>query len=195
MTELTYAVLKYSFILALILFAWLAVRSLHKDVSAFLPSRDKWVRKRKKQMKEAKNEAAFSPSPAPSPSPSSTPPSAAQTSIVSLVTHVPPSPSPISPSRSDTTVLVIVDGQNAGMTFPLPPSCTVGRALDNSIVVSDQFISSHHAKIYKSKKGEWVLEDLGSTNGTYLDEKQIAGPVIIKPGQLIRLGATSFELR
>lgn len=192
MTELTYAVLKYSFILALILFAWLAVRSLHKDVSAFLPSRDKWIRKRKKQMKEARDRSAFSSSSSVRPS---SPSSVTQTSIVSLVTHVPPSPSPVSPSRSDTTVLVIVDGQKAGMTFPLPPSCTVGRAPDNSIVVPDQFISSHHARIYKSKKGEWVLEDLGSTNGTYLDEKQIAGPVIIKPGQLIRLGATSFELR
>ena len=192
MTELTYAVLKYSFILALILFAWLAVRSLHKDVSAFLPSRDKWIRKRKKQMKEARDGSAFSSS---SSTPSSSPSSVTQTSIVSLVTHVSPSPSPASPSRSDTTVLVIVDGQKAGMTFPLPPSCTVGRAPDNSIVVPDQFISSHHARIYTSKKGEWVLEDLGSTNGTYLDEKQIVGPVIIKPGQLIRLGATSFELR
>ena len=193
MTELTYAVLKYSFILALILFAWLAVRSLHKDVSAFLPSRDKWIRKRKKQMREARDKSSFSSS---SSSPrSSSSSSVTQTSIVSLVTHVPPSPSPASPSRSDTTVLVIVDGQIAGMTFPLPPSCTIGRAPDNSIVVPDQFISSHHARIYKSKKGEWVLEDLGSTNGTYLDEKQIAGPVIIKPGQLIRLGATSFELR
>lgn len=192
MTELTYAVLKYSFVLALILFAWLAVRSLHKDVSAFLPSRDKWIRKRKKQMKEARDRSAFSSSSSARPS---SPSSVTQTSIVSLVTHVPPSPSPVSPSRSDTTVLVIVDGQKAGMTFPLPPSCTVGRAPDNSIVVPDQFISSHHARIYKSKKGEWVLEDLGSTNGTYLDEKQIAGPVIIKPGQLIRLGATSFELR
>ena len=193
MTELTYAVLKYSFILALILFAWLAVRSLHKDVSAFLPSRDKWIRKRKKQMREARDKSSFSSS-SPS-SRSSASSSVTQTSIVSLVTHVPPSPSYTSPSRSDTTVLVIVDGQNAGMTFPLPPSCTIGRAPDNSIVVPDQFISSHHARIYKSKKGEWVLEDLGSTNGTYLDEKQIAGPVIIKPGQLIRLGATSFELR
>ena len=192
MTELTYAVLKYSFILALILFAWLAVRSLHKDVSAFLPSRDKWIRKRKKQMREARDRSAFSSSSSARPS---NPSSVTQTSIVSLVTHAPPSPSPVSPSRSDTTVLVIVDGQKAGMTFPLPPSCTVGRAPDNSIVVPDQFISSHHARIYKSKKGEWVLEDLGSTNGTYLDEKQIAGPVIIKPGQLIRLGATSFELR
>ena len=193
MTELTYAVLKYSFILALILFAWLAVRSLHKDVSAFLPSRDKWIRKRKKQMREARDKSSFSSS---SSSPrSSASSSVTQTSIVSLVTHVPPSPSPVSPSRSDTTVLVIVDGQNAGMTFPLPPSCTIGRAPHNSIVVPDQFISSHHARIYKNKKGEWVLEDLGSTNGTYLDEKQIAGPVIIKPGQLIRLGATSFELR
>lgn len=192
MTELTYAVLKYSFVLALILFAWLAVRSLHKDVSAFLPSRDKWIRKRKKQMKEARDRSAFSSSSSARPS---SPSSVTQTSIVSLVTHVPPSPSPVSPSRSDTTVLVIVDGQKAGMTFPLPPSCTVGRAPDNSIVVPDQFISSHHARIYKSKKGEWVLEDLGSTNGTYLDEKQLAGPVIIKPGQLIRLGATSFELR
>ncbi len=143
-------------------------------------------------MKEARDRSAFSSSSSARPS---SPSSVTQTSIVSLVTHVPPSPSPVSPSRSDTTVLVIVDGQKAGMTFPLPPSCTVGRAPDNSIVVPDQFISSHHARIYKSKKGEWVLEDLGSTNGTYLDEKQIAGPIIIKPGQLIRLGATSFELR
>lgn len=194
MTELTYAVLKYSFILALILFAWLAVRSLHKDVSAFLPSRDKWVRKKKKQMKEARSRTGRASS-ASSISKDMPPASVTQTSIVSLVTHVPPFSSPVAPAKSDTTVLVIVDGKDAGMTFPLPQSCTLGRARDNSIVVSDQFISSHHARIYKGRKGEWVLEDLGSTNGTYLDEKQIAGPVIIKPGQLMRLGATTFELR
>ena len=139
MTELTYAVLKYSFVLALILFAWLAVRSLHKDVSAFLPSRDKWIRKRKKQMKEARDRSAFSSSSSARPS---SPSSVTQTSIVSLVTHVPPSPSPVSPSRSDTTVLVIVDGQKAGMTFPLPPSCTVGRAPDNSIVEEENYIKT-----------------------------------------------------
>lgn len=187
MTELTYAVLKYSFILALILFAWLAVRSLHKDVSAFLPSRDKWQKKRKKQIKEAKTRSAASASP-----PSS---STSQTSIVSLVTHAAPVSAPDSALRSDATVLVIVDGKNAGMAFPVPPSCSMGRAPDNSIVISDQFISSHHARIYKDKKGEWILEDLGSTNGTYLDEKQIVGPVTIESGQVIRLGATSFELR
>lgn len=190
MTGLTYAVLKYSFILALILFAWLAVRSLHKDVSAFLPSRDKWLKKRRKQMKEAKGRSSASSTPSTPPSS----PASTQTSIVSLVTHTAPS-HPIPSSQSDTTVLVIVDGKNAGVTFPLSPFCTVGRAPDNSIVVSDQFISSHHARIYKDKGGEWALEDLGSTNGTYLDEKQIAGPVTIKSGQIIRLGATSFELR
>lgn len=188
MTELTYAVLKYSFILALILFAWLAVRSLHKDVSAFLPSRDKWLKKRKKRPEKSEARSVSSPSPASQAS------SVAQTSIVSLVTHVPPASAP-SPRRSDTTVLVIVDGQNAGMTFPVPPSCTLGRAPDNSIVIPDQFVSSHHARIYKGAKGEWVIEDLGSTNGTYLDEKQISGPVIIRPGQPVRLGATTFELR
>ena len=70
----------------------------------------------------------------------------------------------------------------------------IGRADDSTLVLTDDFASSRHARL-TNRTGQWYVEDLGSTNGTYLDQQRVQGPLLIAPGQPIRIGQTVLELR
>jgi pSer/pThr/pTyr-binding forkhead associated (FHA) protein len=71
---------------------------------------------------------------------------------------------------------------------------TIGRAEDSTLVLTDDYASSRHAKL-TLRDGNWYVEDLGSTNGTYLDRTKVAGPMLVPPGAPIRIGKTVLELR
>lgn len=70
----------------------------------------------------------------------------------------------------------------------------IGRADDSTLVLTDDFASSRHARL-TNRGGAWYVEDLGSTNGTYLDQQRVQGPLLVAPGQPIRIGQTVLELR
>ena len=70
----------------------------------------------------------------------------------------------------------------------------IGRADDSTLVLTDDFASSRHARL-TNRGGQWYVEDLGSTNGTYLDQQRVQGPLLVQPGQVIRIGQTALELR
>jgi hypothetical protein len=70
----------------------------------------------------------------------------------------------------------------------------IGRADDSTLVLTDDFASSRHARL-TNRGGAWYVEDLGSTNGTYLDQQRVQGPLLVQPGQPIRIGQTVLELR
>jgi pSer/pThr/pTyr-binding forkhead associated (FHA) protein len=100
------------------------------------------------------------------------------------------------PRRGAPTRLFVVSGSLAGTSVPLgTQQITLGRAHDSTIVLDDDFASSRHARIYPEPSGQWVVEDLGSTNGTYLDRAKIAGPTPVPAGVPIRIGKTVLELR
>ncbi|HEU5034701.1 MAG TPA: FHA domain-containing protein [Mycobacteriales bacterium] len=91
--------------------------------------------------------------------------------------------------------LVIVDGARTGHTIPLSGTpITIGRADDATLVLSDDYVSSRHARLLP-RGDAWVLEDTGSTNGTYLDRKRINAPTPVPLGVPIRIGKTVLELR
>lgn len=69
---------------------------------------------------------------------------------------------------------------------------TFGRAPDNTIVINDDFASSRHARIV-AQNGAQVLEDLGSTNGTFVDGSRITSPVSLSIGTQITIGHTTLE--
>ena len=69
---------------------------------------------------------------------------------------------------------------------------TFGRAPDNTIIINDDFASSHHARI-SAKNGAWMLEDLGSTNGTIVDGSRMTGPIRLAIGTRITIGHTTLE--
>ncbi|GLF96679.1 FHA domain-containing protein FhaB/FipA [Streptomyces yaizuensis] len=98
--------------------------------------------------------------------------------------------------RGAPTKLVVSEGSLTGTTVALQgQTITLGRAHDSTIVLDDDYASSRHARIYPDRDGQWIVEDLGSTNGTYLDRARLTTPTPIPPGTPIRIGKTVIELR
>jgi pSer/pThr/pTyr-binding forkhead associated (FHA) protein len=91
--------------------------------------------------------------------------------------------------------LVVTAGPLTGTKITLGEQpILIGRADDSTLVLTDDFASSRHARL-TNRGGQWYVEDLGSTNGTYLDQQRVQGPLLINPGQPIRIGQTALELR
>ncbi|MFE9771216.1 FHA domain-containing protein [Streptomyces sp. NPDC005931] len=98
--------------------------------------------------------------------------------------------------RNTPTKLVVTEGTLTGTTVALQgQTITLGRAHDSTIVLDDDYASSRHARIYPDRDGQWIVEDLGSTNGTYLDRTRLTTPTPIALGAPIRIGKTVIELR
>ncbi|GAA1801927.1 FHA domain-containing protein [Planosporangium flavigriseum] len=91
--------------------------------------------------------------------------------------------------------LVVTGGALAGTRITLGESpITIGRAEDCTLVTTDDYASARHARLVP-RDGQWYLEDMGSTNGTYLDRAKVSAPTPVPLGVPIRIGRTSFELR
>jgi pSer/pThr/pTyr-binding forkhead associated (FHA) protein len=93
------------------------------------------------------------------------------------------------------SVLVVTQGALSGTSIRLGEApVTMGRSQDSTIVLDDDYVSSRHARIFP-QDGQWYVEDMGSTNGTYLDRTKVTSPTPVKIGVPIRVGKTSVELR
>lgn len=91
--------------------------------------------------------------------------------------------------------LVITSGAKAGAEFPLGrDEITIGRSSDSAIVIRDDYTSTHHARLMLWND-QWMLQDLDSTNGTFLDGVRVAVPTPIPLNTPVKIGSTSFELR
>jgi FOG: FHA domain len=92
-------------------------------------------------------------------------------------------------------VLAVTGGPLAGTVLPLGTApIIIGRSPDSALVLDDTFSSSRHARLYVSD-GQWWIEDLDSTNGTYIAGHKITAPTPLYPGQQIQIGKTTLELR
>src|SRR3954465_14934993 len=91
--------------------------------------------------------------------------------------------------------LVVTGGTLQGTTVPLAGvPISIGRADDSTLVLTDDYVSTRHARLVP--RGEqWVVEDLGSTNGTYLGRQRVTDAVPVPLGAQIRVGKTVLELR
>jgi pSer/pThr/pTyr-binding forkhead associated (FHA) protein len=91
--------------------------------------------------------------------------------------------------------LFVTAGSLAGTRITLGEApITIGRAEDSTLVITDDYASAKHARLVP-RAGQWYLEDLGSTNGTYLDKTKVGAPTPVPLGVPIRIGRTSLELR
>jgi hypothetical protein len=91
--------------------------------------------------------------------------------------------------------LVVTAGALAGTRITLDDRpILIGRADDSTLVLDDDYASTRHARL-GLQGGDWFLEDLGSTNGTYLDRAKVTAPTRVPPGVPIRIGKTVIELR
>ncbi len=91
--------------------------------------------------------------------------------------------------------LVVIEGALAGTRISLGPQpVLIGRADDSTLVLTDDYASSRHARL--SPRGpDWFVEDLGSTNGTYLDRSKVTTAVRVPIGTPVHVGKTVIELR
>jgi pSer/pThr/pTyr-binding forkhead associated (FHA) protein len=105
----------------------------------------------------------------------------------------PPRQPPAKPSRRMPKELVVTDAGGT-RTVPLKDSITMGRAATCDLALADTYVSNVHARIFM-KDGAWWVEDLGSTNGTYMNRAKVAVPTPVGPGDQIRLGKATLELR
>jgi len=93
--------------------------------------------------------------------------------------------------RAPRLVVARAPGHDAGMIYDLDGNLVLGRGDRAEIRLEDPFASSSHARIYE-QAGSLVLEDLGSTNGTYLNEELLDTPRPLHPGDHVRIGDSEF---
>ncbi|MGW6129001.1 FHA domain-containing protein FhaB/FipA [Cellulomonas sp. NPDC055163] len=99
------------------------------------------------------------------------------------------------PAKSAPTRLVVTEGPLRGTTIPLGASSVlIGRAPSCTLVLDDDYSSSRHARIFP-QDGGWFVEDLGSTNGTFLGDKKVEQPTPVTPGAQVRVGQSVLELQ
>ncbi len=104
-------------------------------------------------------------------------------------------PRPAKTGRGAPQRLLVTAGALAGTSIDLADQqITIGRANDATLVLNDDYASSRHARLFP-QDGQWIVEDLGSTNGTYLDRQKVTQPTPVSPGVPIRIGKTVLELR
>jgi FHA domain len=98
-------------------------------------------------------------------------------------------------SRATPQQLLVTAGGLAGTSLGLSDQqITIGRADDATLVLDDDYASTRHARLFP-QDGQWIVEDLGSTNGTYLDRQKVTQPTPVPVGVPIRIGKTVLELR
>lgn len=166
MTEFALTLLRLAFLGALWLFIIITVIALRRDLV------------QPREARPASRASARPPKPAKPPRPPKQP----KQSRASKHTKAGPS-------------LVVTEGPLAQTVIPLGTAqVTIGRAPDSTLVIDDDYASSRHARVYPGDDG-WIVEDLGSTNGTWIDRTRITSPTVLPPGVPLRIGRTTLQLQ
>ena len=106
-----------------------------------------------------------------------------------------PRSKPAKPRRGTPTAVAIVEGGNKGEVISLDKApLLIGRGNDAAIRLDDDYVSTRHARIAASGD-QWFVEDLGSTNGTYIGSRRLTQPTTLQLGSQVRIGKTVLELR
>jgi pSer/pThr/pTyr-binding forkhead associated (FHA) protein len=167
MTDLTFTLLRLGYLVLLWVFVLSAIGVLRRDLygTKITPRRGK------------KSDAGARPAPP-------------------AATGAPAAPEPARPSApAGPSRLVVTAGPLRGTTVPLTTSSIlIGRAPSCTLVLDDDYSSSRHARIFP-QHGSWFVEDLGSTNGTYVDDQRITQVMSLGPGTHVRIGQSVVELQ
>jgi pSer/pThr/pTyr-binding forkhead associated (FHA) protein len=97
--------------------------------------------------------------------------------------------------RAQPRELLVTDADGAARSYPMATEpLQIGRSESCEVILQDTYASQMHARVFP-KDGEWFVEDLGSTNGTYLNRAKVSHPSPLGAGDEIRIGKTTLEVR
>ena len=96
--------------------------------------------------------------------------------------------------KKEPWVLAIDSGIHAGDRLQLVPQVHIGRSDACELVLDDDYVSSMHAVLNHHDNGTWVLEDLGSTNGTFVNSARLSDPMVVGVNDIIRIGGVQMRL-
>jgi pSer/pThr/pTyr-binding forkhead associated (FHA) protein len=88
---------------------------------------------------------------------------------------------------------VLLPPELKGRSYPLAEEITLGRAAGCQVTIDDTYASQLHARVFQ-RDGTVYVEDLGSTNGTYLNRRKVTGPMVLQRGDKLQIGNTVLEL-
>ncbi|SEH62262.1 MULTISPECIES: FHA domain-containing protein [unclassified Leifsonia] len=193
-SELTLLVLRFGFLLLLWLFVFGIVYALRTDLFG--------QRVRKLPESQASGASPFPAGPGASPAASAHPVPAGPTEPVMKAAPVSSLPSGANRAGGHANAsvqsahrLVITSGPRSGTELALGRDpITIGRSGESNLVIRDDYTSTHHARLLLWND-EWMIQDLDSTNGTFLDGRRVTVPTQIPLDTPIKIGTTTFELR
>jgi hypothetical protein len=178
-SDLTLLVLRVAFLALLWIFVFAVVYALRSDLFGG-------------RVRRLEQQAAGAPQAAPLYAPPAV--QSLPTSPVTPGSGIRLAPPPVH-DEGPPTRLVITSGGKAGLEIPLGNEpLTIGRASDSGLQIRDDYTSTHHARLLLWGE-DWVIQDLDSTNGTYVDGERIDSPTQVPPHTPVKVGATTFELR
>jgi len=100
----------------------------------------------------------------------------------------------VGPRKGGAPVLrILLPPELKGRTYPLAEEITLGRAAGCQVTIDDTYASQLHARVFQ-RDGTVYVEDLGSTNGTYLNRRKVTGPMVLQRGDKLQIGNTVLEL-
>ena len=103
-------------------------------------------------------------------------------------------PEPRKRGKNEVKVLAIDNGPQAGTRLALVDEFRIGRSTECALILDDDYVSGDHASLARRSNGDWVLTDLGSTNGTFVNEVRVVTPTVVTASDSLRIGRTQMRL-
>lgn len=187
--ELTLLVLRLVFLAIMWIFIFSIIYALRSDLFG---SRSRDYQRAMEQSRQ--QGAAPQPQPVPATAPAPTPaPSAQQQPSAPSRPQQAQQAQPQGPNSFEKVVLT--SGPRRGTEIKLSDQpLLIGRSPDADLRIQDDYTSTRHARLLKWND-TWMVQDLDSTNGTYVNDERVSQPVEIRRGTVVRIGTTTFELR